>query len=71
MTVESERQISGVLRKQKKLAMLAIDPIEKAEIYGAWAGFLAGMKLTGAITNEEYHKLYDEMVNTQNRKILA
>lgn len=71
MTQEAEKQIRGVLRRQKKLAMLTVDPAERAEVYGAWAGFLGGMKLTGVITNKEYHQLYDEMVNSQGRKLLA
>lgn len=71
MTTEVEKQISNVLRKQKKLAMLAIDPIERAEVYGAWAGFLGGLKFTKVITKEEYQQLYEEMVNSQDRKLLA
>lgn len=71
MTEDVERQLREVLRKQKKLAMKARGDIEKAEVYGAWAGFLGGMKLTGAITNKEYNQLYDEMVNSKNRKLLA
>ena len=66
MTAEVERQLRKVLRKQKKLAMMQVDPIKKAQIYGTWAGFLGGMKLVGVITNKEYHKLYDQMVKTQN-----
>lgn len=71
MTAEVEKQISNVLRKQKKLAMLATDSIKRAEVYGAWAGFLGGMKITGNITNDEYQQLYDEMINSQDRKLLA
>lgn len=71
MTQETEKQIRSVLRKQKKLAMLANEPAERLQIYGMWAGFLAGMKLTGAITNKDYHQLYDEMVNSRNRRLLA
>lgn len=71
MKPEVEKQIKGVLRKQKKLVMLAVDPVERSQVYGAWAGFLAGMKLTGLISNNEYHQLYDELVGSQNRRLLA
>lgn len=68
MTKQIEKQIKGVLKRQKKLAILSIDPIERAEIYGAWAGFLGGMKLAGVITKKEYDLLYEEMINSQNTK---
>lgn len=71
MTQESKKQIEMVMKRQKKLAMLAIDPSERSQIYGVWAGFLGGMKLTGAITNKEYQKLYDEMVSLIDKKLLA
>lgn len=71
MTAEVEKQIHLVLRRQKKLAMLATDPMERAQVYGMWAGFLGGMKLSGNITNIEYNQLYDEMINSQSRKLLA
>lgn len=71
MTVEVERQLNGILKKQKKLAMTTHDPVERAQVYGGWAGFLAGMKLTGAITQNEYNKFYNEMMASENRKLLA
>lgn len=70
MTAEVEKQIRNILRKQRKLAMLAVNPIEKAEIYGAWAGFLGGMKLAGVITKKEYDVFYDELESSRNIKVV-
>lgn len=71
MTTETKKQIDRILKKQKKLAMTFHNPVERAEIYGAWSGFLAGMRLTGAISRKEYQSYYNEMVDSENRRILA
>lgn len=57
-----KEQIKGILRKQEKLIRLAETSDKKAEYLGFWAGFLNGLKITNAITNEEYKILYDNAV---------
>lgn len=56
------KQIKGLIKKQKKLIRLASTDYERAVAYGVWSGFLSGMWLTGAITEDEYDCLYAEMV---------
>lgn len=57
-----KNQIKGFIDKQEKLIRLAKTSDEKAEYIGFWAGFLNGLRLTNAITNEEYKTLYDNAV---------
>lgn len=57
-----KEQIKGILRKQEKLIRLVETSDKKAEYLGFWAGFLNGLKITNAITNEEYKTLYDNVV---------
>lgn len=57
-----KRQLEGLVRKQKKIARIAKSGQERAEAFGFWAGFINGLKMTGAITQEEYIELYEDMI---------
>lgn len=55
------RQIKGIIRAQKRAIRCARTNMERAEAFGIWGGFLTGLRMTGAITKEEYEELYFEM----------
>lgn len=63
MTEQVEKQLNMVMKRQKKIIAETENPTDKAQVYGILAGFLAGMKLTGAITPKEYKQFYDEIAN--------
>lgn len=55
------RQIEGFVRKQKRIISSARTMEEKMGAFGFWAGFLNGLKMTGAITCEKYGSLFKEL----------
>lgn len=57
-----KEQIRGILHKQEKLIRLAETSNKKAEYLGFWSGFLNGLRLTNAITKEEYDILYENAI---------
>lgn len=52
------RQIRGFVYKQKKIIKSSKTERERAVAFGLWAGFITGLKMTGAITPEEYEALF-------------
>lgn len=73
MTDEVKSQLDKILKKQEfLLRKYANNPDEVALICGTWSGFLAGMKLTRAISYGEYISYYNELTrNTKKIKKLA
>lgn len=60
------RQLDGLIKKQKEVILSATTEFERAEAYGFWSGFLNGLKMTGAITKDEYRNLFKDMVEFKN-----
>lgn len=55
-----DKQLQGFMNKQKKLISES-DGAERAELIGLAVGFLNGMRISKAITKEEYEKEYEEL----------
>lgn len=73
MSDEVKKQLDKILQKQETLLRKHADNLDEvAFICGTWSGFLAGMKLTGAISYGEYVAYYNELMrNTKKIKKLA
>ena len=58
-------QLQRFYEKQVKLMEEAETDMDRAELTAMWAGFLNGLFMTRAITEEEYEKFYgtEEMRN--------
>lgn len=67
MADETKKQLDRILQKQKKLLRNTKSQDEQAIVCGTWSGFLAGMKLTGAIAQDEYNRYYNELLSTVQR----
>jgi len=56
-----QQQLRTMISKQKKLCNRATNDYDRFCLFGIWIGILNGMKMTNAITRQEYQDLYDEM----------
>lgn len=54
------KQLEGFMRKQRKL-ILKSDGSERAELIGFAVGFLNGMRISKAITKEQYETEYAKL----------
>lgn len=54
------KQLEGFMRKQRKL-ILKSDGQERAELSGFAVGFLNGMRISKAITKEQYETEYTKL----------
>jgi hypothetical protein len=55
------KQIRAMMASQKQLYDSAADDHERYYLAGLWIGCLNGLRLTNAITQQEYQELYNEM----------
>lgn len=56
----TDKQLEGFMRKQRKL-ILKSDGQERAELIGFAVGFLNGMRISKAITKEQYETEYTKL----------
>ena len=56
-----EKQLKKLMNKQKKLISQADTEEERAELIGFAVGFLNGMRMSKAITNEQYTEEYTKL----------
>lgn len=61
MKTGTEQQIRNFVQKEKNLINEAQDEKERDYIAVMWLGFLNGLRLTNAITYQEYKELFDEI----------
>lgn len=59
--MSKEKQIRTWVQKQKNLINEAIDQQQRDYIAMMWLGYLNGLRLTNAITYQEYKELNDEI----------
>lgn len=57
----TEKQLESMMKKQRKLISKANTEEERAELIGFAAGFLNGMRMSKAITNEQYTEEYTKL----------
>ena len=57
----TEKQLESMMKKQRKLISKATTEEERAELIGFAAGFLNGMRMSKAITNEQYTEEYTKL----------
>ena len=57
----TEKQLEIMMKKQRKLISKANTEEERAELIGFAAGFLNGMRMSKAITNEQYTEEYTKL----------
>lgn len=63
------KQLEGFMRKQRKL-ILKSDGSERAELIGFAVGFLNGMRISKAITKEQYETEYTKLQHfIETRKV--
>jgi len=55
------QQIRCWVQKQKALVNETPEQRDKDYLIAMWQGYLNGLRLTNAITMQEYNSLYDEM----------
>ena len=63
-----ERQLKCLMIKQKKLIMEAKSQNEVCELVGFAAGFLNGMRISKAITKEQYEAEYAKLQDVAEQK---
>ena len=56
-----KKQLKNIARKQAELMQNTKDKAERDYHLMLWAGFLTGLRLTNAITKEEYDQYYDDL----------
>lgn len=56
-----EKQLKKLMNKQKKLISQADTEEERAELIGFAVGFLNGMRISKAITREQYEEEYTKL----------
>lgn len=56
-----ERQLRVMIIKQKELVLNTSSEHDRAIAIGMWAGFLNGLRMTNAITQERYNQAYNEL----------
>ncbi len=56
-----ERQLKAMILKQKELVLNTSSEHDRAVAIGMWAGFLSGLRMTNAITQERYNQAYNEL----------
>lgn len=56
-----EKQLKKLMNKQKKLISQADTEEERAELIGFAVGFLNGMRISKAITREQYEEEYAKL----------
>ena len=61
--MDKKRQLWIWAQKQKQLIDEAKIPKDRDYLMLMWLGYLNGMRLTNAITREEYKTLYEEIRN--------
>lgn len=59
--VSVKERVDQIARKQVKLMQRTKDKTERDYHLMMWAGFLTGLRLTNAITQEEYNHYYEEL----------
>lgn len=57
----TEKQLESMMKKQRKLISKATTAEERAELIGFAVGFLNGMRMSKAITNEQYTEEYTKL----------
>lgn len=57
----TEKQLESMMKKQRKLISKANTAEERAELIGFAVGFLNGMRMSKAITNEQYTEEYAKL----------
>lgn len=57
----TEKQLESMMKKQRKLISKANTEEERAELIGFAVGFLNGMRMSKAITNEQYTEEYTKL----------
>lgn len=57
----TEKQLESMMKKQRKLISKANTAEERAELIGFAVGFLNGMRMSKAITNEQYTEEYTKL----------
>lgn len=57
----TEKQLESMMKKQRKLISKANTAEERAELIGLAVGFLNGMRMSKAITNEQYTEEYTKL----------
>lgn len=61
MSNETEKQLNGFVVKQKAMIITENNEKRVALLIGMWDGFITGLKLTQAITFQEYKMCFDEI----------
>lgn len=59
--IEREIQLNAWLEKNRKIVAEAQNEKERDYIPSMWAGFLGGLRITNAITRQEYNAYYNDL----------
>ena len=59
--IKREIQLNAWLEKNRKIAAEAKNEKERDYILSMWAGFLGGLRMTNAITQQEYNAYYNDL----------
>ncbi len=64
---EQKRQIQALAKRQMKLMKEITAQKDRDYQMMLWCGFLTGLRLTNAITHEEYNRYYTDLQELANK----